>query len=102
MATTEATVLPFKKRSTFLEEPRPERIQSVFMLDREIRTLAILSIGVIVRERDNTGLKIEPCREVMFAIGDTNDPERTTFSVPPTMAKDLRNRLDEFIAACEA
>jgi hypothetical protein len=38
----------------------------------------------------------------MFAIGDANDPERTTFSVPASMAEFIRERLGEFIVACES
>lgn len=99
---SKADVIPFKKRSTFLEKPMPERIQSVYMLDGEMRTLSILSIGVTLRTQDNRGLKIVPQKEVMFAIGDNIDPERTTFSVDASSAKAIRDRLDEFIAACEA
>lgn len=97
-----ADVIPFKKRATFLEQPRPERIYNVYMVDGEMRTSSMLSVGVILRTHDNAGLRIAPCKEVMFAIGDDVDPERSASSLNVTMAKALRDRLDEFIAACEA
>lgn len=97
-----ATVLPFRKPSRFLEDPRPEVIKAIFMLDGEIRTAATLSIGVALRTYDNAGLKIVPTREVLFAIGDESNPERTTFSIPADMLRDMMvQRFPEFIEACK-
>ena len=88
-----------KNELSFLPQPMPERIYS---MDGGIRKLAMISVGVCLRTTDNGGRKIIPTKEVLFAIGPENDPMASTFSVPASMAKAIRDRLDEFIKACEA
>lgn len=90
-----------ERAPALLTKPMPERIASIIMLDGKIRTLAVLSVGVHIRWYDNYNLPIVPIKEVLFAIGDEENPERTTFSVPASTAEAIRDRLNEFIMACQ-
>lgn len=97
-----AMVLPFRKPLKLLEDPRPEVVKALFMLDGEVRTAATLSIGVMLRTHDHAGRPIIPTKEVLFAIGDENNPERATFSIPADMLRDMMvQRFPEFIEACK-
>lgn len=87
----------------FLSEPRPERIQSVFFVDGQMKTRLMLTVGVKTRTEDNYGLAIPLTKEVVIAIGPEDNPEQAEFSIPASMARELARRImDEYVAVCEA
>ncbi len=91
----------------FLQEPRPERIMNMRFPKHASESAEckppskMLTIGLQEITETDSGLKVVPHKEVVFAIGTDVDPTEKQFAIMPSMARTLAVSIIAFCDAAE-